>query len=105
MVSRYAVVCDGSVENVVLWDGASEWAPDDGRQLVALPDDHVVNPGDTYDGETFTASPMPVAMIPVEVDPEAVSSALAAAQVATTVSALRTAVVALAQQLQPPNGN
>lgn len=48
---RYAVVRDGVVENVVMWDGESEWAPPEGTMLVKSDD---ANPSDIYDGKAFT---------------------------------------------------
>ncbi|HDT5217313.1 TPA: hypothetical protein RCG95_000027 [Enterobacter roggenkampii] len=51
MTSRYAVVKDGLVINIVSWDGISDWSPDDGV-AVACPED--VSPGWLYDGDTFT---------------------------------------------------
>lgn len=48
---RYAVVRDGVVENVVVWDGESDWQPPEGTTLV-LSDE--AGPGDTHDGKTFT---------------------------------------------------
>jgi hypothetical protein len=40
---RYAIVKDDEVVNVVVWDGATEYAPD--GELVALADDEPVGPG------------------------------------------------------------
>lgn len=37
-MSKYAVVLDGLVINTVIWDGLSEWAPDEG-EAIASPDD------------------------------------------------------------------
>ncbi len=45
-ISRYAVVIDGLVDNVVLWDGQSAWQPPQGS-VVACPDE--VAPGWQYD--------------------------------------------------------
>lgn len=33
-MQRYAVVQDGVVTNVVLWDGVSDWQPPEGATLV-----------------------------------------------------------------------
>lgn len=103
MVNRYALVCDGAVTNVVLWDGESEWAIPDGCELVALTDDQLVNPGDTYDGQSFTANPttVPVASVPVEVNPAVINDLLVKAQAATTVAATRSVISSLLQQLAP----
>lgn len=61
---RYAVVRDGIVENVVLWDGESDWASPDGASLV-LDGGQVASPGDTWDGDGFTRA-VPVAAEPDE---------------------------------------
>lgn len=36
-VERYAILLDGSVENVILWDGLSDYDPGPGRELVKIP--------------------------------------------------------------------
>lgn len=51
---RYAVVEDGTVTNVVMWDGATKWAPGAG-QAVPCPDD--VEIGWLWDGGSFQAGP------------------------------------------------
>lgn len=51
---NYAVVENGSVINVVVWDGVSEWAPPDGAIAVDIPDDVPVGIGWLYDGSTFS---------------------------------------------------
>ena len=33
-MQRYVVVRDGVVENVVLWDGASDWHPDEDCEVM-----------------------------------------------------------------------
>lgn len=104
MVTRYALVCGGVVDNVALWDGETDWTPPDDCDLIRLTDDQAVSPGDTYDGgSTFapaTTEPPP-ALIPVEVDPAAVAAAIDAGNRATNVAGLRAAFVALAEQMLP----
>lgn len=53
MMSRYAIVQNGVVTNVVIWDGEAECAaiPAD---AIKLDDGSLVSPGYTYDGVTFT---------------------------------------------------
>lgn len=48
---RYAVIRDGVVENVVVWDGESDWSPPEGALLVQSDE---AGPGDGYDGKAFT---------------------------------------------------
>lgn len=53
MMSRYAIIENGAVTNVVIWDGEAECAaiPAD---AVKLDDGSPVGPGYAYDGSTFT---------------------------------------------------
>ena len=44
----WAVVVDGLVIDVVIWDGESEWTPPDGAELVKLVDAPGVGIGWTY---------------------------------------------------------
>ena len=55
MGSTYAVVKDGIVINIVVWDGETEWQPDEGY---AVKTDGSVGIGWLYDGETFTPPPV-----------------------------------------------
>lgn len=57
MLNRYAVVENGQVTNVALWDGVSEWG--ESNLAILLPADSPVGTGYTYDGTTFTAPPSP----------------------------------------------
>ncbi|EMB2428711.1 tail fiber assembly protein [Escherichia coli] len=52
MANSYAVVKDGIVINIVVWDGETEWQPDDGE---AVKIDNVAGIGWLYDGKKFTA--------------------------------------------------
>lgn len=52
MSKTYAVIENNTVVNVVLWDGESEWAPDNG---VAIPATDGVGIGWLYADGTFTA--------------------------------------------------
>lgn len=48
MSSRYAIVDDSNiVQNVILWDGESEYDPGDGLTLILLSDDAPVSVSDT----------------------------------------------------------
>ncbi|ELP6610555.1 tail fiber assembly protein [Escherichia coli] len=55
MDNCYAVVKDGIVINVVVWDGETEWQPDEGY---AVKTDGSVGICWLYDGETFTQPPV-----------------------------------------------
>ena len=54
---KYAIIENGTVTNVTLWDGTTEWSPPEGSIAVACPDE--VGPGWTYDGTNFIAPPLP----------------------------------------------
>ena len=53
---KYAQVINGTVHNVIVWDGETELALE--GDLVAL-GDQPAGIGWTYDGATFTAPPPP----------------------------------------------
>lgn len=36
---RYAVVRDGAVINIAVWDGVSEWTPPEGDTAIECPDE------------------------------------------------------------------
>jgi len=54
MDNSYAVVKDGIVINIVVWDGETEWQPDEGY---AVKTDGSVGIGWLYDGNDFTPPP------------------------------------------------
>ena len=58
---RYAIVADGVVTSVTLWDGESEWTPPEGSTAVECGDD--VATGWTYDGTDFTAPETPAVSV------------------------------------------
>lgn len=58
-MQNYAIVDDGMVVNVIVWDGNTNvseggWQPSTGAIAVAIPGNTVVEIGATYDGTTFT---------------------------------------------------
>lgn len=56
MSNQYALVENGVVVNVILWDGnTATWAAPEGQQAVAIPDGEHVAIGWTWDGKTFEA--------------------------------------------------
>jgi hypothetical protein len=83
-VSRYAIVCDGQVVNVCLWDGVTDWTPDEGCTVHKLPDDSPVGPGWTRSGNNRWVAPAPAEVAPepvaVTVDPTALADLLTAVQ-------------------------
>jgi hypothetical protein len=58
---RYAHVINNKVVNVSLWDGTTEWTPDDGSVVpYPLEDDSPVGPGWQFvDGEWVAPEPEP----------------------------------------------
>lgn len=56
---KYAIIKDGVVTNMIVWDGVSEYdyGASDGVLALKLNDDEQVGPGYLYDGKIFTAPP------------------------------------------------
>lgn len=56
--NRYAVIdeASGRVENLILWDGASPWAPPEGRSAMLASEADI---GDRWDGARFLRPPPP----------------------------------------------
>jgi hypothetical protein len=55
MSDIYAVVENGTVVNLIVWDGnAEEWQPPASSTCVPVPAGTPVNIGDTYDGAAFS---------------------------------------------------
>lgn len=54
MSSTYAIVENGLVVNIVVWDGNSQWSPELGN---ALPCHSPVSIGWSYDGNEFIQPP------------------------------------------------
>lgn len=54
-MKSYAIVVDGRVINVVLWDGVSDWVPPEGAtaNLLSTADQAAI--GYLFDGKTYTA--------------------------------------------------
>jgi hypothetical protein len=46
---RHAVIIDGIVANVVIWDGSTPWEPPAGAQLVALAEGEFCSARMAYD--------------------------------------------------------
>ena len=55
-MSVYAIVENGSVTNIVEWDGEAEWSPDAGEAVLV---DGSVGIGWSYSDSTFTAPLVP----------------------------------------------
>lgn len=53
---RYAIIRNGVVESVVVWDGETPWTAPEGTEVVAV-GDRVANPRSRYDGTSFTPPP------------------------------------------------
>ena len=49
----YAIVSNGKVDNIVLWDGVTEWQSPNGAMVVALEENEWCSIGSEYrEGET-----------------------------------------------------
>ncbi|RQZ40055.1 hypothetical protein [Burkholderia sp. Bp9099] len=54
-MANYAIVQNGTVKNVVVWDGnAAEWQPPNGYEAVLIPADTPAGIGYSYDGTQFS---------------------------------------------------
>lgn len=50
---RWAIVIGGVVDNVILWDGLTVWAPPVGSDAIQLSEGQECGIGWTWDGSTF----------------------------------------------------
>ena len=50
----YAVIENGVVVNMVVWDGHTAWVPLPGREAIQLQDGSTVSIGWTWDGTNFS---------------------------------------------------
>lgn len=73
---RYAIIVDGMVHNVILWDGEATYEAPDGSEFIEAPDD--ATPGWTYINGEWQAPVEVETHAPVE-DPEVVAAKEAAA--------------------------
>ena len=80
-MANYAVVKDGVVENVVVWDGVTEFAVE-GAEIVAATED--TRMGGNWDGKVFTF----VEPTPPEPTPEQVARAENIASVKAKLGAI-----------------
>jgi hypothetical protein len=60
-INTYAIVENGAVINVVLWDGQSGWEPPTESTANLLPTGSQVGVGYTFDGTNYTAPTNPAA--------------------------------------------
>lgn len=60
---RYAMIRNGLVENIVEWDGVSDWSPGDDYTVIDCPPQ--VGPGWSHDDDGFYAPPEPPVENPV----------------------------------------
>lgn len=61
-MSTYAIVENGVVANVIVWDGVAEYTPPDGTALVQIPDGTYTGPGATYSNGAFGPPPQTLSM-------------------------------------------
>jgi hypothetical protein len=59
MMSIYAIVENGVVKNIVLWDGQEQWQAPAGSSAVVIPEGAYVGIGSTYSNGVFSAPPQP----------------------------------------------
>jgi len=53
-MSKYAIIDNGVVINIVVWDGVAAWSPESGKP-VEIKDSVFVDIGYLYSNEQFTA--------------------------------------------------
>lgn len=51
---RWAIVIGGVVDNLVLWDGSSDWTPPKGSQAIQVSEGQPCGIGWTWDGTSFS---------------------------------------------------
>lgn len=56
-MSRYAVIRNSLVVNVIHWDGNSDWQAPDDHAIQVVADDAVCGPGYSFDGTNFVEPP------------------------------------------------
>ncbi|MEN4566199.1 hypothetical protein [Pantoea agglomerans] len=54
-MSKYAIVKDGLVDNIILWDGGDDWSAPEGCIAVKIKDDQDVGIGYKHDGKKFSS--------------------------------------------------
>lgn len=58
-MKRYAYITNGTISNVILWDGESYYDPGTHVTLINIDDRQEVQIGWSYDGSNFTAPVVP----------------------------------------------
>lgn len=101
MVKRYAIIKEGVVENVVLWDGSNQW-PEPNETLVLLDNKHV-QIGDTYDGTKFIPGTVDSSeeSHPVTITPQKIADLKSQLGKATTVTTIKAALSSLIDTIDP----
>lgn len=76
-MARYAIIKNGVVDNITLWDGdTSKWSPPQGQSAVVAPS--TVQIGSTYAAGVFTPPVAPPVPVPDKVTPLQIRKALRA---------------------------
>ena len=58
-MSNYAIVENGTVVNIVIWDGETDWTPDGGHTAIEINEKDVVAIGYTVANDEFVAPVQP----------------------------------------------
>ena len=89
VVGNYAVVDDGHVVNVILWDGnTDEWSPPDGMSAILVPDGESVAIGWTYDDTAFAPPPIQAPPPPTAAEILALNTAMRNSLLANATAAI-----------------
>lgn len=61
-MTTYAIVENGLVTNIIVWDGIASFTPPNGSTLVKVPDGTYTGPGATYSNGIFGPPPQTLSM-------------------------------------------
>lgn len=51
---KWALVYNGKIENVIIWDGKANWHPPKKYKLIEISKEKFIGIGDLYDGKKFS---------------------------------------------------
>ena len=54
---NYAIIENGVVQSIIVWDGQAQWQPPTDAVVVQIPDGAYVGIGSTYTNGVFSAPP------------------------------------------------
>lgn len=66
MVRRYAVILNGKIDNICLWDGVTPWTPEAGAQVIEAGDDWGIY--GRYENGVYSPAPVEPEPVPEPVE-------------------------------------